>query len=137
MTSSLLGPALELDSFAGLIYSSPLPAFLDPGRAKRNNERSVCPAFRPPKALPPMTTRRAGLWLIGACGGVASTAALGLAALSHDLTDSTSLVTALPLFSGVDLDPPAAFVVGGHEVRRASFLQTVRELHQRSNVFDA
>src|SRR4051794_34708507 len=97
---------------------------------------AFAPAFRPPKALPPMTTRRAGLWLIGACGGVASTAALGLAALSRDLTDTTSLVTALPLFEGVDLDPPATFVVGGHEIRRASFLQSVRELHQRSNVFD-
>src|SRR5712691_9413273 len=84
-----------------------------------------------------MTTRRVGLWLIGACGGVGSTAALGLAALSRGLTDTTSLVTALPTFAALDLDAPAQFVVGGHEVRRTSFNQTVRELHQRSNVFDA
>src|SRR4051812_30784733 len=83
-----------------------------------------------------MTTRRVGLWLIGACGGVASTAALGLAALRHGLTDTTSLVTALPLFDKLDLDGPADFVVGGHEVRRGSFGQTVKELHQRSNVFN-
>jgi myo-inositol-1-phosphate synthase len=84
-----------------------------------------------------MTTRRVGLWLIGACGGVGSTAALGLAALSRGLTDTTSLVTALPLFDGLDLDGPTAFVVGGHEIRKAGFRQTVRELHERSNVFDA
>lgn len=84
-----------------------------------------------------MTTRRVGLWLIGACGGVGSTATLGLAALSRGLTDTTSLVTALPLFDGLDLDGPAAFVVGGHEIRNAGFRQTVRELHERSNVFDA
>ena len=84
-----------------------------------------------------MTTRRVGLWLIGACGGVGSTAALGLAALTRGLTDTTSLVTALPLFDGLDLDGPAAFVVGGHEIRKAGFRQTVRELHERSNVFDA
>jgi myo-inositol-1-phosphate synthase len=83
-----------------------------------------------------MTERRVGLWLIGACGGVGSTAALGLAALGRGLIDGTSLVTALPLFARLDLDAPARFVVGGHEIRRAGFRQTVRELQQRSNVFD-
>ena len=81
--------------------------------------------------------RRVGLWLIGACGGVGTTASLGLAALSRQLTDTTSLVTALPLFAGVDLDAPEAFVVGGHEIRRAGFRETAAELHQRSNVFEA
>ena len=81
--------------------------------------------------------RRVGLWLIGACGGVGTTASLGLAALSRQLTDTTSLVTALPLFDGVDLDAPEAFVVGGHEIRRAGFRETAAELHQRSNVFEA
>jgi myo-inositol-1-phosphate synthase len=84
-----------------------------------------------------MTKRRCGLWLIGACGGVGTTATLGLAALARGLTDTTSLVTALPLFSSLDLDQPEQFVVGGHEIRSAGFRQTMRELHQRSNVFDA
>jgi myo-inositol-1-phosphate synthase len=83
-----------------------------------------------------MSDRRVGLWLIGACGGVGSTATLGLAALRRGLTDTTSLVTALPLFSALDLDSPSAFVVGGHEIRRSGFRQTVSELHHRSNVFD-
>ena len=61
-----------------------------------------------------MTTRRTGLWLIGACGGVGSTAALGLAALARSLTDTTSLVTAVPLFSSLDLDP---FDASGQAVR--------------------
>jgi myo-inositol-1-phosphate synthase len=83
-----------------------------------------------------MTQRRVGLWLVGALGGVSSTAALGLAALSRGLTTTTSLVTALPLFEGLDLDQPAQFVVGGHDIRRSSFRQALAELHQRSNVFD-
>src|SRR5918911_1381534 len=83
-----------------------------------------------------MSNRRVGLWLVGACGGVGSTAALGLAALARGLTDTTSLVTALPLFEDLDLDPPDAFVVGGHEVRRAGFRQSVAELRKRANVFD-
>jgi myo-inositol-1-phosphate synthase len=84
-----------------------------------------------------MAQRRVGLWLIGACGGVGSTTALGLAALARGLTDTTGLVTALPRFAGLDLDAPAGFVVGGHDIRRASLLSAVRELHDRSNVFDA
>ncbi|HTU93443.1 MAG TPA: inositol-3-phosphate synthase [Gemmataceae bacterium] len=83
-----------------------------------------------------MNTRRVGLWLIGACGGVGTTAALGLAALSRGVSDSTSLVTALPLFEALHLDEPAQFVVGGHEIRRAGFRQTVSELQKRSNIFE-
>src|SRR5262249_51113335 len=83
-----------------------------------------------------MSERRIGLWLIGACGGVGTTAALGLAALKRGLTDTTSLVTALPLFSNVDLDAPAAFVVRGHDIRPSGLRQTVRERQQRAGVFD-
>lgn len=83
-----------------------------------------------------MAQRRIGLWFIGACGGVASTTALGLAALARGLTNTTGLVTALPQFAGRDLDEPASFVLGGHDIRQANFLSAARELHQRSNVFD-
>jgi len=82
-----------------------------------------------------MSERRVGLWLIGAFGGVASTACLGLAALARGLTDTTSLVTALPLFDGLDLDKPGQFVVGGHDIRRTTYQQAVWELHERSEIF--
>lgn len=83
-----------------------------------------------------MSTRRVGLWLIGACGGVGTTATLGLAALKRGVIDSTSLVTALPLFEPLDLDEPGQFLVGGHEIRRGGFRQTVGELQKRSNIFE-
>jgi myo-inositol-1-phosphate synthase len=83
-----------------------------------------------------MNERRVGLWLIGACGGVGTTATLGLAALRRGLIDTTSLVTALPMFESVGLDDFARFVVGGHEIRRGGFRQTVHELQERSNIFD-
>src|SRR5438094_1983421 len=83
-----------------------------------------------------MSVRRVGLWLVGAFGGVGGTAALGLAALGRGLIDTTALVTALPLFEGLDLDSPEQFVVGGHDIRKSSFPQAVADLHERSNVFD-
>jgi myo-inositol-1-phosphate synthase len=83
-----------------------------------------------------MNERRVGLWFIGAWGGVASTAALGLAALSRGRIDTTSLVTALPLFDKLDLDKPNQFVIGGHDIRRGSYRQAVGEMHERANVFN-
>jgi myo-inositol-1-phosphate synthase len=81
--------------------------------------------------------RRVGLWLIGAFGGVGTTAALGLAALRRGLMPSTALVTALPLFERLDLDRPGQFVLGGHDVRRTHFRQAIKELQERSNIFEA
>jgi myo-inositol-1-phosphate synthase len=83
-----------------------------------------------------MPERRVGLWLIGALGGVGSTVALGLAALRRGFADTTGLVTALPLFSDVDLDPPAALVLGGHDIRRGSWVESVSTLAQRIGAFD-
>jgi myo-inositol-1-phosphate synthase len=84
-----------------------------------------------------MSERRIGVWFVGALGGVSSTAALGLAALSRGLIDTTGLVTALPPFCDLPLDSFGQFVVGGHDIRRGSYPEAVHELHQRSNVFDA
>jgi myo-inositol-1-phosphate synthase len=83
-----------------------------------------------------MAQRRIGLWLIGACGSVAGATCLGLSAWARGLIPTTGLVTTLKPFASLDLDPPSAFVVGGHEVRQADLLTPVWELHQRSRVFD-
>jgi myo-inositol-1-phosphate synthase len=83
-----------------------------------------------------MNERRVGLWLIGAFGGVGTTAALGLAALRRGLMDDTGLATALPVFGGLDLDGAAHFMVGGHDVRRTGYRQAAADLHRGSNVID-
>ncbi len=80
-------------------------------------------------------SRRVGLWLVGAFGGVGGTTAVGLAALARGLTDPTGLVTALPKFAHVPFDSPASFVIGGHDIRQSSFARAAAELHQRSGVF--
>jgi myo-inositol-1-phosphate synthase len=80
-------------------------------------------------------TRRVGLWLIGAHGGVGSTTALGLAALAKGIATSNGMVTALTDFATLDFDDPEAFTVGGHDLRPGSFYASAVELHERSNVF--
>jgi myo-inositol-1-phosphate synthase len=85
----------------------------------------------------PLTRRRVGIWLIGACGGIGGTVALGLEALRRGLIGSTSMTTELPAFQHLDLDNFGSIVIGGHDIRRSSFRQAVRELHERAGVFDA
>jgi myo-inositol-1-phosphate synthase len=64
-----------------------------------------------------MPKSRLGIWLIGAKGGVATTATVGLAALQRGLIGDSGLVTRLPQFQSLDFAPWDAFVVGGHEIR--------------------
>ena len=84
-----------------------------------------------------MASRRVGLWLIGACGSVGSTVALGLASLARKITPPTGMVTALPVCQSLDLDEPSTFVLGGHDIRKADFREGVLGLNERSGVFTA
>ncbi len=79
---------------------------------------------------------RVGLWMIGACGGVGSTVALGIAALKKNLTQATGLVSALPPFASSGLVSAGSIVVGGHEIRSESFLSSVQRMHKNANLFD-
>src|SRR6516165_4132171 len=46
------------------------------------------------------------------------------------------MMTALPLFDDIDLDEPTQFVVGGHDIRKSHYRDSIRDFQQRSNVFD-
>ncbi len=84
-----------------------------------------------------MSAPRIGIWFIGARGGVAATASLGLLALQKGIAGSPGLVTALPQFAGLDLADWASFVVGGHEIREGSICDSVDRLFTESRVLDA
>jgi myo-inositol-1-phosphate synthase len=84
-----------------------------------------------------MASPRIGIWFIGARGGVAATATLGLIALQKRLTDSVGLVSTLRQFDGVDFAPWDAFVVGGHEIRDGTLTESLQRLHTDSRVLDA
>ena len=64
-----------------------------------------------------MARQRIGVWFIGAKGGVASTATVGLLALKKGLTQTTALVSELPEFKRLDLVDWKDLYLGGHEIR--------------------
>ncbi len=84
----------------------------------------------------PTKSEKVGVWLVGACGSVGCTVALGVAALDKRLTSTLGLVTELPLFSDLDLPQPGSFVIGGHEIRSETLTEATRALNERSGLFD-
>ncbi len=80
--------------------------------------------------------KRFGIWFVGAYGGVATTTALGIAALRRGLTTGTGLVTELAELRKLDLPRFDQLVLGGHDIRRTSYLESARELASKSGVFD-
>lgn len=83
-----------------------------------------------------MARRRIGIWLIGAKGGVAATATVGLIALQKGLTGNQGLVTQLPQFAGLDLAPWKDFVVGGHDIRPNGLFEEAMQLCKVSHAID-
>ncbi|MEX2093168.1 MAG: inositol-3-phosphate synthase [Pirellulales bacterium] len=84
-----------------------------------------------------MVQARTGIWFIGARGGVASSATIGLIGLQRQLTDTVGLVSALPQFAGLELVDWNSLVVGGHDVREVPLAESVERLHRESRVFDS
>jgi myo-inositol-1-phosphate synthase len=83
-----------------------------------------------------MARPRIGIWFIGAKGGVASTAAVGLAALRKGLIGTTGLVTELPLFAPLRLTEWRGFVVGGHDIRDVRLYDEALRMHSESRAID-
>ncbi|MCH2183398.1 MAG: inositol-3-phosphate synthase [Mariniblastus sp.] len=73
-------------------------------------------------------SRRVGLWMIGAHGGVATSVAVGLAALQRQLTESCGLVSELPIFEELNLIDWENMVVGGHDIRQTDSLSEAKKL---------
>jgi len=82
-----------------------------------------------------MSQERIGVWFIGAWGGVATTASVGIAALQEGLSDETALVSARPKFQDLGLIDWQQVVVGGHEIRETSYADEADVLYRKSRVF--
>ena len=83
-----------------------------------------------------MANRRIGIWLIGAKGGVATTAQVGLIALRKGLIGSAGLVSELPQFATVGLVDWNEFVVGGHDIREGRLFDEAMRMHTQSRAID-
>jgi myo-inositol-1-phosphate synthase len=83
-----------------------------------------------------MAQARTGIWFIGARGGVATTATLGLIGLQKRLAESAGLVSALPQFGRLPLVDWSSLVVGGHDIRTTPVVESVERLHRESRVFE-
>src|SRR4051795_7424037 len=84
-----------------------------------------------------MSSPRVGIWFVGARGGVAATATIGLIALQRQLSGSIGLVSALPPFAQLDLPDWNSFVVGGHDIRDGTLFDSVNRLRTDSRVLEA
>ena len=81
-----------------------------------------------------MSQSRIGIWFIGARGGVAATAIVGLGAMKRGLTASTGLVSQLPEFAGLGLVGWDDFVIAGHEIRNVRLRDEAMKLVTGSHV---
>jgi myo-inositol-1-phosphate synthase len=71
---------------------------------------------------------RIGVSLIGAKGGVATTAIIGLTALQNGWIPSIGLVSERPAFQGIGLPDWKRFVVAGHDIRRVPLMDEAMAL---------
>ena len=83
-----------------------------------------------------MARSRIGIWLIGAKGGVAATALVGLTALKKGWMPPVGLVSELPQFAGCGLCDWRDFVVGGHEIRDVRLFDEAWRMHSESRAID-
>jgi len=83
-----------------------------------------------------MASRKLGLWLIGAKGGVATSVTVGLVALRKGLTTDQGLVTQLPQFAGLDLPAWSDFTLGGHEIRETTLFAEAQQLVRNNHALD-
>jgi myo-inositol-1-phosphate synthase len=83
-----------------------------------------------------MARSRIGIWLIGAKGGVATTAITGLLALKRQLIGSAGLITATPRFAGLELADWDDFAIGGHDIREGRLYDEALRMHTESRAID-
>jgi myo-inositol-1-phosphate synthase len=74
------------------------------------------------------SSKRTGVYLIGALGSIASTVAAGAFALKRKLAPPTGMVTCSEIFNGIDLVEPADLVFGGCDIRTKDGLRDIFEI---------
>jgi myo-inositol-1-phosphate synthase len=83
-----------------------------------------------------MARSKIGIWFVGAKGGVASTATVGLIALKKGLITSAGLVSELPQFQDIGMAAWKDFTIGGHEIREVGSFDEAWRMHSESRAID-
>ena len=78
--------------------------------------------------------RKLGVWIVGACGGVATCAVAGAEAVRTGAVGSSGLVSELPEFKELGLVGFDSLVFGGHEIRRVDWVQAAEEFSRDNGV---
>jgi len=80
--------------------------------------------------------QKLGVWLVGATGNVATTVAVGLAALRKGPGPPIGLISEQPPCNALNLAPLSGMVLGGHEIGRRSVVASAESLRRDSRIFD-
>ena len=83
-----------------------------------------------------MSHGRTGVWMVGACGGVATLTVAGACALARGLRTPIGLLTETRLFDGLDLCAIDDLVFGGHEVRDTDYPAAAMEFAEKAGILD-
>jgi myo-inositol-1-phosphate synthase len=83
-----------------------------------------------------MSERKTGVWLVGACGGVATLTCVGARALARRLRPPVGVLTETRLFDGLVLPALDDLVFGGHEIRDTDPHCAAREFAASAGILD-
>jgi myo-inositol-1-phosphate synthase len=78
--------------------------------------------------------KKLGVWVVGACGGVATCAVAGVEAVKAGVAGTTGLVSESPEFRDLGLAGLDRMVFGGHEIRKVDWVQAAEEFARENGV---
>ena len=90
--------------------------------------------LRPPlaKTRSQQGSRRLGVWLFGAYGGLATTVVVGARAIAKGLSEPQGLTTDTDIAADIPWRPIDRMVFGGHEIRRSDYASAAAEIHSKT-----
>ena len=80
------------------------------------------------------SSKRLGVWIFGAYGGLATTVVVGARAIAKGLTAPQGLATETDVAREIAWRPMDRMVFGGHEIRSSNFADAAAEIHSKTGL---